>query len=115
MLVSPRHAQDGRLCNGAACNVLIGQDNATLCMVSAGICAASALVPRDGGAEVSAAKQGLRVNVWFGDYIEAAYPFMERDPVCWSITRHSLAHSLTHSLTHSLVPMRWHGRIVRCC
>ena len=56
-------------------------DCATLCMVSAGICAASVISPRDGAAEVSAAKQGLRVNVWFGDYIEAAYPFMERDPV----------------------------------
>ena len=24
--------------------------------------------------------QGFHINVFFGDYIEAAYPFMERDP-----------------------------------
>ena len=25
--------------------------------------------------------KGLYVNIWFGDYIEAAYPYMERDPI----------------------------------
>ena len=55
-------------------------DCATLCMVSAGVCAASVLAPRDGEAESTAARHGLRINVLFGDYIEAAYPLMERDP-----------------------------------
>lgn len=56
-------------------------DCASLCMVSAGICLASVLAPREGNAEVAGARRGLWINLCFGDYIEAAYPLMERDPL----------------------------------
>lgn len=49
-------------------------------MVSAGLCAASWVCPVDTAAgEANAAARGLYINFWFGDYIEAAYPLMERD------------------------------------
>ena len=67
---------------------LIGTlDEATLAVNSLALCAANVLRPRrclslaTQRNEAKAAAMGLRVNFWFGDYIEAAYPFMERDHV----------------------------------
>ena len=65
---------------------LIGTlDEATLAINSLALCAANVIRPRrclppaTQRNEAKAAAMGLRANFWFGDYIEAAYPFMERD------------------------------------
>mmetsp|Transcript_10541 Transcript_10541/g.14619 ORF Transcript_10541/g.14619 Transcript_10541/m.14619 type:complete len:133 (-) Transcript_10541:43-441(-) len=47
-------------------------------LVSAGVCFASVLCPRVEG-EKKAAQRGMLVNLKWGDYVEAAYPYMERD------------------------------------
>ena len=63
-------------------------DECTLVLVSAGICfgnilfsyfqpASTALSKGD----VSISKRGLQINMLYGDFIEAAYPFMERSKV----------------------------------
>ena len=62
-------------------------DEATLVVVSAGICAANLLLPLrnrqrcDGDAPDLMSQQlcrrGILINLLFGDFIEAAYPFME--------------------------------------
>jgi len=59
-------------------------DEATLVLVSAGICSANLLVPllEDGADAAMESKElcsrGVRINILFGDFIEVAYPFMER-------------------------------------
>lgn len=57
-------------------------DECTLCLVSAGICAGNILTSRllaDG--DVSISKRGVKINLLCGDFIEAAYPFMERSVI----------------------------------
>eukprot|EP00542_Grammatophora_oceanica_P013324 CAMPEP_0194041092 /NCGR_PEP_ID=MMETSP0009_2-20130614/12997_1 /TAXON_ID=210454 /ORGANISM="Grammatophora oceanica, Strain CCMP 410" /LENGTH=541 /DNA_ID=CAMNT_0038684445 /DNA_START=38 /DNA_END=1663 /DNA_ORIENTATION=+ len=65
-------------------------DECTLVLVSAGICAGNLAVnPRtpsdDHGqgveTDVALCRRGLRINLLYGDFIEAAYPFMERSVV----------------------------------
>jgi hypothetical protein len=55
-------------------------DEATLVLVSAGICSANLLVPlaRDSVETTALCRRGLRINLMFGDFIEVAYPFMEK-------------------------------------
>eukprot|EP00438_Fugacium_kawagutii_P029990 Skav217717 [mRNA] locus=scaffold2294:261067:262659:- [translate_table: standard] len=58
-------------------------DEASLVCVSAGICLANLLVTptlADQGREetVALSQRGLRINLLFGDFIEVAYPFMEK-------------------------------------
>ena len=63
-------------------------DECTLVLVSAGICAANLLYPvletnKSGSKDsrVSLCKRGLLFNIFCGDFIEVAYPFMERSNV----------------------------------
>eukprot|EP00903_Cladosiphon_okamuranus_P011494 g10826.t1 len=56
-------------------------DMCALCMVAAGLCAAH-LVRPDTKADVPLARRGLAFNLCFGDFVEAAYPFMERCRCC---------------------------------
>ncbi|CAM9307806.1 unnamed protein product, partial [Choristocarpus tenellus] len=56
-------------------------DLCALCMVAAGLCMAHALRPR-GPWDLKLARRGFRTNVLFGDFVEVAYPFMERSPLC---------------------------------
>lgn len=58
-------------------------DEATLVLVSAGICCANLVWSQDrGDAETSAlCRRGLRINLLFGDFIEVAYPFMEKSTI----------------------------------
>ena len=63
--------------------VLGSIDEASLVCVSAGICLANLLVnPIFEDQEVTEiqelSRRGLRINLLFGDFIEAAYPFMEK-------------------------------------
>jgi hypothetical protein len=54
-------------------------DEATLVLVSAAICSANLLIPLPSDTESkSLCKRGLRINLLFGDFVEAAYPFMEK-------------------------------------
>lgn len=58
-------------------------DEATLVCVSAGICLANLIVTpcfEDQGKEetLQLSRRGLRINLLFGDFIEVAYPFMEK-------------------------------------
>jgi len=50
----------------------------TLCVAGAGACAAQLAVSQE-SADVALAKRGLAINLGFGDYIEACFPFLERD------------------------------------
>jgi len=72
-------------------SILGAMDEATLVLVSAGICAANLVVgiPSPGDSSNSSStddndsdsalcRRGLRINLMYGDFIEAAYPFMER-------------------------------------
>jgi len=58
----------------------------TLCMTGAGACAAQLLVGKKPSAnemevcDSSLARRGVLFNLAFGDYIEACFPFLERDP-----------------------------------
>lgn len=64
----------------ALCGAL---DLLTLCVTSAGACAAQLAAPRVHGATADAeralARRGVRINLLYGDYIEACFPFLERD------------------------------------
>jgi hypothetical protein len=59
-------------------------DELTLVLVSAGICLGTlltqALAPYEGitDADASLCRRGLGINILFGDFIEAAYPYMDR-------------------------------------
>ncbi|GAB5357593.1 hypothetical protein AAMO2058_000387600 [Amorphochlora amoebiformis] len=57
-------------------------DMLSLVLVSAGICCANFLLPKDRlrSARVSALR-GMLINLNWGDYIEAAYPYMEKSRV----------------------------------
>jgi len=50
----------------------------TLCVVGAGACAAQ-LVKNTHAQDKALAKRGLAINLGFGDYIEACFPFLSRD------------------------------------
>ncbi|MCU6339878.1 PTS sugar transporter, partial [Enterobacter quasiroggenkampii] len=50
-------------------------DMAGLVMVSAGITLANIIAPRDKG-EAAVAVPGFLINIGFGTFVEAAYPFM---------------------------------------
>ena len=68
---------------GALCGSI---DEATLVCVSAGICLANLIVAPsldDQGVEETLAlsQRGLRINLLFGDFIEVAYPFMEKSQI----------------------------------
>jgi len=58
----------------------------TLCIVGAGACAAQLAFPLHFGGSSQTrsdgplARRGLAFNLLYGDYIEACYPFLERDP-----------------------------------
>jgi len=52
-------------------------DLCCLCYVCAGVCAATALVSLS-EAEVSASRHAVRINLLWGDYVEACYPAMAR-------------------------------------
>ena len=55
-------------------------DEANLAVTSLALCSANVLAPgEEGGAAARAARRGAATNFLFGDYIEAAYPFMARD------------------------------------
>mmetsp|Transcript_34288 Transcript_34288/g.82997 ORF Transcript_34288/g.82997 Transcript_34288/m.82997 type:complete len:212 (+) Transcript_34288:1028-1663(+) len=54
-------------------------DMEALVLVCAGICCGVAVHPRSRPAEIQAAERALSINLRWGDYVEAAYPFMERD------------------------------------
>ncbi|CAM9744506.1 unnamed protein product [Discosporangium mesarthrocarpum] len=56
-------------------------DLCALCMVAAGVCAAHLLRPRESW-DAPLARRGLYTNLVFGDFVEVAYPFMDRDPAC---------------------------------
>ena len=51
-------------------------------MVSAGICAGNILTARLlADQDVAISRRGMRINLLCGDFIEAAYPFMERSVI----------------------------------
>ena len=57
-------------------------DESTLVLVSAGICSANLISSKNvTSADVALCKRGLRINLLCGDFIEAAYPFMERSVI----------------------------------
>ncbi|CAB1116454.1 unnamed protein product [Ectocarpus sp. CCAP 1310/34] len=56
-------------------------DLCALCMVAAGLCVAHLLRPTS-PVDLTLARRGLIFNLCFGDFIEAAYPFMERCRCC---------------------------------
>lgn len=81
---------------GEEASLLGAIDECTLVMVCAGICAANLVLPpsgvraaaarrgknaKSGGGHTSLAFQALRTNILFGDFIEAAYPSMERSMI----------------------------------
>lgn len=54
-------------------------DECTLVLVSAGICAGNLMVSSSlKASDVSLCKRAVRINLLYGDFIEAAYPFMEQ-------------------------------------
>jgi len=53
-------------------------DAACLCCVCAGVCAAVCLTARS-PAEGIACRRAVRINLLFGDFVEACYPYMARD------------------------------------
>jgi hypothetical protein len=57
-------------------------DECTLVLVSAGICLGNLILPRHlDVADAELCKRGIRINLLFGDFIEAAYPFMEQSNI----------------------------------
>ena len=63
-------------------SILGAVDECTLCLVSAGVCAGNIITAHfltDG--DVSISKRGVKINLLCGDFIEAAYPFMERSAI----------------------------------
>jgi len=58
-------------------------DECALVLVSAGICAANLACPPPlaTAGDVAMSRRGLATNLLYGDFIEAAYPFMERSAV----------------------------------
>lgn len=56
-------------------------DQCTLVMVCAGICAANLITKNGGGGHASLSFQALKTNLLCGDFIEAAYPSMERSRI----------------------------------
>jgi len=57
-------------------------DECTLVLVSAGICIGNLLLPKNlDSSDLALCTRGLQINLLFGDFIEAAYPFMERSPI----------------------------------
>ncbi|CAE7453422.1 unnamed protein product, partial [Symbiodinium sp. CCMP2456] len=67
----------------ASMSFLGALDWLTLCMTGAGACAAQWLLPRrqeeKKEADTRLAKRGVALNLFFGDYIEACFPFLARD------------------------------------
>ncbi|CAM9366576.1 unnamed protein product [Phaeothamnion confervicola] len=57
-------------------------DMVVLCAVSAGICTATCWRPWHPKADGRLAARGCRINFIFGDFVEAAYAFMDRDLWC---------------------------------
>ena len=57
-------------------SILGSVDECTLVLVSAGICAANVLTSSD-----ALPRRGLKINVLYGDFIEVAYPYMERSNI----------------------------------
>jgi len=51
-------------------------DECALVLVSAGICAANMLLTKD-----TITRRGLKINLFCGDFIEVAYPYMERSAI----------------------------------
>ena len=69
--------------DGTAYPSLLGaMDECTLVMVCAGICAGNLIVPPESTGEGTGHKslswQALKTNIFCGDFIEAAYPYMEK-------------------------------------
>lgn len=68
-------------------SILGAVDECTLCLVSAGIClgnivTAPLMISSDStSSDIAISKRGLKINLLCGDFIEAAYPFMERSYV----------------------------------
>lgn len=57
-------------------------DECTLVLVSAGICAANLMISSSlKSTDVSLCKRAVRINLLYGDFIEAAYPFMEQSKI----------------------------------
>ncbi|CAN0119952.1 unnamed protein product, partial [Scytosiphon promiscuus] len=56
-------------------------DLCALCMVAAGLCGAHVVRPRT-DTDLPLAWRGLAFNLCFGDFVEAAYPFMDRCRRC---------------------------------
>jgi hypothetical protein len=57
-------------------------DECTLVLVSAGISAANLLTSSDSNVTDNAlCRRAVRINLLYGDFIEAAYPFMEKHPI----------------------------------
>jgi len=69
-------------------SILGAVDECTLCLVSAGICLGNIVTApltvssvHITNSDVAISKRGLKINLLCGDFIEAAYPFMERSYV----------------------------------
>jgi len=57
-------------------------DECTLVLVSAGICSGNLLMSHSvSSGDAALSKRGLYINLLCGDFIEAAYPFMERSKI----------------------------------
>ena len=65
---------------GGAPSLLGALDCVCLCCVCAGVCAAVALRAA-AAAERAASRRAVRINLGFGDFVEACYPIMVRDRV----------------------------------
>jgi len=63
-------------------SILGAVDECTLCLVSAGICTGNILTSMLlAENDVAISKRGVKINLLCGDFIEAAYPFMERSAI----------------------------------
>lgn len=66
--------------------LLGAHDLCALCLTGAGVCAATLLWPVGHGkaaaADAALARRGLLANLFCGDFVEAAYPFLARDVWC---------------------------------
>jgi len=63
---------------GGAFSVLGALDASCLCCACAGVCAAVAARPTS-AEQGSTCRRALAINIWFGDFVEACYPYMARD------------------------------------
>lgn len=88
-------------------------DECTLVLVSAGICSANLLTSSSHQqADQSLCKRAVRINLMYGDFIEAAYPFMEQSRLvnfsgylASGLSTHLLAQNPQDILSLAYVPL----------